>query len=281
MKIISVSDQVSVLACQLKIPNTRSVSERDQNLAILQEKVADSLVKERVDLVVLPELSSIEYSSQSFRRLDELAETVEGPSYSTWRSISREFNTHVVYGFPRRSADGYKISLAVTGPDGNLLGHYDKIFLAHYGNSTENEFYEAGDGLFEFEINGICFGLILCSDIRIPEIARSLTLDHGVDAILHPSAYGRDMSFYSWHHFAVTRALENQIYLLSLNRAGKDFGGSIFCPPWIDENHLPVVFNDHEEQVLKLSIERSEIESVRENIPFLKDRLENNGMRLA
>ena len=261
--------------------NSRNVTERDRNLAVLQNKVANFLVEKRVDLVILPELCSIEYSNQSFDRLNVLAETTEGPSFRTWRSISREFSTYVVYGFPRRTADGYRITLAVSEPDGNLAGHYDKIFLAQYGASTEKDYFQAGSELFAFEINNIRFGLLICADIRIPELARSLTVDYDVDVILHLSTFTRDTSFYSWHHFAVTRALENQVYLLSLNRAGRKFGHSIFCPPWIDENHLPVVFDKHKEQFLRFKIKRSEIDYVRENISFLKDRRDNRSMQLA
>jgi len=47
---------------------------------------------------------------------------------------------------------------------------------------------------------------------------------HDVDLILHVGAYARDESFYSWHAFAVTRAVENQFFVLSLNRAGTHFG---------------------------------------------------------
>lgn len=48
--------------------------------------------------------------------------------------------------------------------------------------------------------------------------------------------------FLAWHSFAVTRAMENQVYLLSLNRAGADYGGSVFCPPWLDDDHPPQFF---------------------------------------
>jgi nitrilase len=36
--------------------------------------------------------------------------------------------------------------------------------------------------------------------------------------------------------------MENQVYLLSLNRAGADYGGSVFCPPWLDDDHPPQFF---------------------------------------
>ena len=69
----------------------------------------------------------------------------------------------------------------------------------------------------------------------MPELSRTLTLDHSVDCILHSGAYFRDESFDSWKAFVTTRSMENQIYLLSLNRAGVDFGQSMFASPWTDQ----------------------------------------------
>ena len=231
-------------------------------------------------MVVLPELCSIEYSRCSFGRLDDLAEPLDGPSFRAWQSISSEFHTYVAYSFPRRTTDGYRITLAVTGPDGRLVGHYDKIYLAQFGASTEKDFFQPGNNLFVFEVNEFRLGAIICADIRMPEIARTLTVDHGVEVILHCSTYSRDPTFYSWHHFAVTRALENQVYLLSINRAGEDYGKSILCPPWVDENCPPIWFDEHGEQFKKLVIERTEIELARKYYSFLKDRQENLDVQL-
>ncbi|MCP5114579.1 MAG: hypothetical protein GY953_27440 [bacterium] len=91
---------------------------------------------------------------------------------------------------------------------------------------------------------------------------------------MHSAAYRRDTTFYSWPKFAITRALENQVYFVSLNRAGEEFGRSMFCPPWIDDEQHHFTFAEHDEQLTRLVVERSEIELARELYPFLRDRLE-------
>ena len=125
-----------------------------------------------------------------------------------------------------------------------------------------------------FEVNGFRLSPIICYDIRIPELSRALAVDHEVDVILHSGAYFRDSSFYSWHHFAISRAVENQIFLLSLNRAGADYGQSIFCPPWADEERKPIIFSEHDEQLLRVVLERNEIAYARQHYSFLADRLD-------
>jgi len=137
----------------------------------------------------------------------------------------------------------------------------------------EKEFFQRGQSVCVFSVAGFRFSPIICYDIRFPELSRSLALNEEVDCILHCGAYYRDESFASWHSFAITRAMENQLYLLSLNRAGEQYGDSIFCLPWMDEQQAAVRFAIHDEDFRYLKIERSKIEAAREQYTFLEDRL--------
>ena len=136
-----------------------------------------------------------------------------------------------------------------------------------------SQYFISGDQIFTFYIKGISISPIICYDIRIPELARILTLKHGVDLILHCGAYYRDESFRTWHSFVMTRAMENQIFLLSLNRAGKTWGNSIFCLPWMDENTPPVHFADTDEDFRYLTVDKEQLLNAREEYTFLMDRL--------
>jgi predicted amidohydrolase len=226
-------------------------------------------------------LASVEYLRATFDRLDQLAEPLDGPSYEIWRQVAREFETCVAFSFPRRTDDGYCITLAVAGPEGDLIGHYDKIHLAQFGASMEREHFQSGADLFVFRVSGFRVAPIICADIRIPELSRTLAVEGDVDVILHSGAYFRDPTFYSWHSFVITRALENQVFFLSLNRAGKDYGKSVMCPPWADENRRPFTFDEHREQLQRLVTERDEIARARERYSFLKDRRESYRLPFA
>ncbi len=104
------------------------------------------------------------------------------------------------------------------------------------------------------------------------ELTRTLAITHGVQLVLHCSAHARDESFHSWHHFSVCRAVENQICFLSLNRAGEDYGNSIFCPPWIDESSPGLRFPQTAEKFETIEVDTDVIERVRKIYPFLADR---------
>lgn len=147
--------------------------------------------------------------------------------------------------------------------------------MCQYGASMEKEYFDRGDHVFTFKVKGFTLAPIICYDIRIPELCRTLTLQHNVDVILHCGAYYRDESFATWHAFTTTRALENQVFFLSLNRAGDTWGNSTFCWPWMDESIAPVNFADTAEDFRFITLTRDRMDQVREDYTFLKDRLEN------
>lgn len=275
------SDTLRILACQIDIPPMTTAAARDAHLARVAQEVRSRLADAPADLVVLPELASIDYSREAFASLDTLAEPLEGASFATWSAIAQEFGVTIAYGFARTDGATNYISVAAVGPDGRLLGHYDKLHLAQYGASMEKDYFSRGDHLLVLDVKGFRVAPIICYDIRIPELSRTLVVDHGVDAILHCGAYYRDLSFHTWHDFVTSRALENQCYFLSLNRAGKHYGHSVFCHPWHDETKAPTVFPDHDEAFLRIEATRAEIEAVRNTYSFLRDRLPSYDLPLA
>lgn len=269
---------INVLACQMEVPVTLTMAARDQHLQRIAARVSSTLQQQQPDtpvrLVVLPELSSIDYSRESFDQLQYLAEDLHGPSTDCWRKVAIQHNVFIAYSFPRKADEHYTISVAVIDPTGAVVGVYDKLHLAQYGASMEKEYFQRGEKLLVFEVDGLRIAPIICYDIRFPELCRSLAIEHNVDLILHCGAYYRDESFYTWHDFVRTRALENQLHFVSLNRAGEHYGNSLYCPPWVDNEIAATHFEEHREDFKTLWVDRTRIEQVREQYAFLHDRLE-------
>ncbi|MCY1635849.1 carbon-nitrogen hydrolase family protein [Marinifilum sp. D737] len=256
-------------AIQINNCDAKSIEERDANLLHAQ-KIIDEL--EAVDLIVLPELFTSGYSRETFEQLGELAEDVNGKSFQFFSDVAQKRNCYICYGFPQKKEDAFFISQALVNPKGKLEAIYSKQHTAQFGNSMEKEYFQKGENTISFEINGVKISIIICYDIRFPELTRTLALDHEIDFLIHPVAFYKDNSFPSWHHFVITRALENQIYMLSLNRAGEEYGNSIFCPPWIDYHTSPTVLNEKEDLIID-EIETDIINQVREEYRFREDRL--------
>ena len=87
--------QLRILACQIDIPFMSTARLRDDHLKNCAERVSKALTRQQADLVVLPELSSMDYSRAAFDQLHQLAEDKEGPSFRTWQAVAREHNVHI------------------------------------------------------------------------------------------------------------------------------------------------------------------------------------------
>ena len=264
---------LKLLACQARIPNTPSAVDRDRHVASLCERIAHYLGQnDTVDLIVLPELCTLHYSREVFQSLDDLAESLNGPSVERFAELARTTGAMVVFGMARRAKSGFRISQVVLSATGDLAVCYDKMHLCQYGASCEKEFFECGEKIITVDIKGWTVAPLICYDIRIPEMSRALVLEHDADLLLHCGAYFRDESFSTWHSFVTTRAMENQVYLLSLNRAGKNYGDSIFCLPWMDKAHPADHFAEYAEEFRLLKLNPDLPAKTRSVYTFLKDR---------
>ena len=264
---------LKVLACQVSVPRVQTPADRDVHVLALCDRIRQYLDgTDAVDLIVLPELCTIEYSAGAFSHLDNLAESIDGPSAQAFSQLAQESGAMVVFGMARSTKSGFAISQLIVDSTGQMVDCYDKMHLCHYGTSTEKDFFQAGERIVFVDLKGWRIAPIICYDIRIPELSRTLAVDHGVDLLLHCGAYFRDESFSSWHSFVITRAMENQVYLLSLNRAGADYGDSLFCPPWIDGNQPAQYFDTQDEAFRHLELDPALLLDVRSRYTFLKDR---------
>jgi len=263
-----------ILACQIKIP---AIDSREKQLAHIDNtlnKLEQQVKANPVDLIVLPELSTMEYSAENFQNIHEFSEELYGETHTRFAEFCRQHNVAVCYGMPRREGDNAYISQVVLGRDGEYLTHYDKIHTAEYGDAAELKYFTRGNHLSVFEVDGVKAGIIICYDMRFPELIRRLSGEFGVDVILHPVAFAQDLSFHTWKQFVVSRALENQVYFLSVNQSGEHFGQSILCPPWVDDQVQPLIFGQDEEfQVI--DVKREVLDQVRQEIPYRRDTLED------
>lgn len=267
---------LSVLACQIDVPeDMRSAEDRDHHLARIAELIDGALSDRTAEVVMLPELSSVSYSRHCFSEPEIFAEDAEGRSFQILARVAKKRRVHILYGAPCRREDGcLSISQFVIDREGRPIGAFEKLHLAQFGASMEKDYFSPGKRLLVLDIKGFRLAPVICYDLRFAGLATELALGRNVDAILHSVAFCRDESFYSWRPFVITRALENEVYWLSLNRAGEKFGASIFCPPWVDEKNRETVCGAGEE-LIWFDISKEVISQARHRYTFRNDRLAN------
>lgn len=177
-------------------------------------KVAKILEKNRLDLLVLPELFNTGYVFESFDELYGVSEPINGPTARLLVRFAKDKNMVIVGGFAERSLGRVYNSALIVTP--HNIHVYRKIHLFY----KEKELFVSGDGpLVPYEVDGWRLGVIICFDWLFPEACRTLALK-GADVIAHPA----NLVLPYAQNAMITRAIENGVYVILANRIGEERG---------------------------------------------------------
>ncbi len=166
-------------------------------------------------LVVLPEMFSTGFSMNA-------AEIAEGEARETERflaSAAKEFGVAMLGGVVTLGADGRGRNQAVAfGPDGAPLARYAKIHPFSYGEETKN--YTGGTEIVLFEYAGFKIAPFVCYDLRFPEVFRA-AVKRGAQLFTVIANWPEPREAH-WLALLKARAIENQAYVVGVNRCGRD-----------------------------------------------------------
>jgi predicted amidohydrolase len=197
------------------------LAEKERNLdaclARLEEAAAAG-----AELIVLPEMAIPGYMFDSAEEALPYAEEIPGPSTEAFERECRRLGMHAVCGLLERDGDTLYNAAILVGPDG-LIGSYRKTHLPFLG---VDRFVVPGDELNVYDTPLGRIGVIICYDLRFPEVTRTLALK-GADIVCLPTNFPMAAKVQT-ELITVARAAENRIYLLAANRVGKERTGE-FC----------------------------------------------------
>jgi predicted amidohydrolase len=124
-----------------------------------------------------------------------------------------------------------------------------------------------------FELDGVKMGLIICYDLRFPELARRLALEGA--QVLHIVAEWPSARKDHWRALQLARAIENQMPVVSCNRVGAT-GGTEFCgtsmviDAW---GNVLAEGSEDREETLTASVDLREVPNVRKRVPVFESRV--------
>jgi predicted amidohydrolase len=298
---LSTNDNGEVRVCALQ-PALRPPTQSPWDALVRVQRLMETIASnESVDLFVLPELSPIGYSEDTFARFLPIAPANQAmyQEFDRFFQIAaRSLNVYICYGtigwsFERRldvsahnGAPKLFIRQIVVDRLGTQVACYDKTYLCDYGSIAETRIFTPGPASHPTSfvvhcpnrISSFRFGLLICSDVRYPGLARRLAADadHRVDCILHPSATTRDCSLRTLASFQETRAVENSVYWIGVNYADRGFGASSIIPPFVDEENEPIKLGSEEGYVIG-RVFRNTLDHVRRTLPFYQTLLLESG----
>jgi len=221
------------------------------------------------ELVVFPEMVDTTCDMDAAR---QHGSAWDGGPFEELRSIAMETSLCIACGMSERAGDNLYNAVAVIGPDGNLIARYRKTHLITTEPFSEDRVFTAGDSLCMFSFGGLQFGVMVCYDLRFPEVARYYAT-HGADAIVMPSAWPLSRIAH-WRTLVAARAIENQLYVACANRTGVDrdvvFGGtSTIADPW---GEIVASAPEREEALIEGTIDVGRLREIREYMPVFRHR---------
>ena len=172
-------------------------------------------------------------------------------------------------GFVLDSGDAKpkNVALAVDR-EGEDIALYAKTHLI--GLMAEDQHYAPGEGPVVFEIDGVPTSAFICYDLRFPEIFREVAEDVSLMIVIASWPAVRDGH---WQQLLPTRAIENQCYVVGVNRVGAG-GGHEFAghSVIIDPLGNTLQQGGEQEELIVAEIDPTEVQQLRKRLPFLHDR---------
>lgn len=258
----------------MKVAIAQLTASLDKTLNL--QKAIDYIAKAKAagaDFVILPEMYIAAATPQSGILPAAVAEAMDGPFVSGLAQAAREHGIYVVCGV-YESIDGdekraYNTTVFINR-SGELIHTYRKTHLYDAFSYKESDSIAAGDDPYqvvETEFGKI--GLMVCYEVRFPEIARQFALQ-GADILFVPAGWvAGAMKEDHWETLVRARAIENTMFVCAADQVGNIFAGRSMI---VDPMGVAVASAGEEETLLVAELDLDRIQRVRGKLPSVANR---------
>lgn len=222
---------------------------------------------EKPDVIILPEMWNTGYALTNIR---ELADQKGVPSAQGMGELARRYEVNVVAGSiaDQREEKIYNTTY-IYDRAGQEVVKYDKVHL--FGLMHENIYLTAGNARRSFQLDGVKCGVLICYDLRFPELSRVLAMD-GV-RVLFVSAQWPHPRQHPWRILLQARAIENQLFIVAVNRVGQEGKNSFFGHSMVVNPLGEIILEGSaEEEILTADLDLARVDEVRSYITCFSDR---------
>lgn len=245
------------------------IGDVEQNIIKAESFIVDAS-NQAADIICFPELFATGYNLAILKdSIISLSRDYKVSIDSFFSQSAKKHNINIIAPIAYTDNDGKLFNSALLyDRSGKNIGKYNKI----HAFNLEKKYFTAGNELPVFKTDFGMVGVIICYDVCFPETARSLTLK-GSEIIFVPSAW-RIQDENAWNLNIPSRALENQLFTVGVNRCGVEgelvlMGNSMICNP-IGE---VIARMDYKTSgVLVYQIDLDDVTKWRDQWSYLKDR---------
>jgi len=249
---------VSLIQTQLHWEN------KPANLAMLEKKIMG--ISEKTELVILPEMFSTGFSMKP----ELLAETMDGTTFQWMQRIAKEKRIILTGSLIIKEENNFYNRLIWMLPNGEY-GYYDKRHLFAY--AEEHKHYTPGNKRLIASVKGWKINLQICYDLRFPVWARQQSQEAPEFDLLIYVANWPERRNHPWKTLLQARAIENQCYVIGVNRVGNDGNNVYHSGDSMVVNAVgeTLYHKMHDEDVFTITLEKDTLDETRNRFPFWKD----------
>ena len=257
---------------KIAIVQMKSSENKQDNLKV-SIKFIDEASAKGASLVFFPEFQmAFSPARQSARQLSEIAEALEGGFVSSICRAAKRYRIGVIATIYEKStipARVFDTAIAVN-PVGRISAVYRKLHLYDALGFKESDKLAAGDAIATpTRTKAGNVGLMICYDIRFPEMSRLLTVQ-GATILAAPSAWVHGvMKEEHWQTMLKARAIENGLYVVAPDQVGNIYSGRSMV---VDPFGIVLLDMGNREGMEVIEIDKTRIDKVRESLPLLKNR---------
>lgn len=258
-------NELKISICQIEVVGGNPDRNRKHVLKWVQKTVEN----DGPDIIVLPEMWTTGYALPELKKIAD----IDGEPTTTFlRNLAKKYNVNIVGGsFANKVKDNVYNTAIVIDRKGEVVYEYEKVHLVPM--LDEHLYLTGGTNSHSFELEGYKMGLIICYDLRFPELTRSLALE-GAEVLFIVAEWPASRKKH-WEHLQLARAIENQFYVVSSNVVGtfnnvKYGGTSMIITP---NGDVLVKGSEEKEEMITYEIDITKVREIREQIPVFQNRV--------
>lgn len=257
---------------KIAIGQITSSTNKQNNLTTALARVKEAKSK-AAELIAFPEfLMAFSPGSQSAAELTQVAETVDGAFITTLRAAAKANGIAIIAPIYETSPVTHRVFDTSVWIDakGDVASVYRKLHLYDaFGFKESDKFHPGNDVAPLINSGDAHFGMMICYDLRFPEMARMLALA-GANIFVAPSGWVQgDLKVEHWQTMIKARALENGCFVIAPNQVGNIYTGHSMA---VDPLGRTLVDLGETVGMEVIELDLKLVNEVREKLPLLKNR---------
>ena len=231
----------------------------DANLELYRKKICNI----KSDIIILPEMFTTGFTMNP----DLFAEELDGRTITWMKKISKKNNSVICGSLIIKESNNFFNRFVWVEPTG-VIKTYDKKHLFSFAGENNN--YTPGNSKIIIEYKGWKICPLICYDLRFPVWSRNI---EDYDILIYVANWPSKRKL-AWKNLLISRAIENQCFVVGVNRVGTDGNNHYYSGDscLINSQGELIYISSHVEDLYTTTLNKVELDKNRKQFPFLNDR---------